>query len=134
MDQDRYSIRPIRVDDLDSVAGMCWENRETQLRLLEKQEILGFGEQFIDVCADADDANRVGITLAEDCANTVDCHGLLQWYESDMDIECCADGLVDNLLSLCDFFVGHCMLMREVESQSVVCDKRAALFDMITED
>jgi GNAT superfamily N-acetyltransferase len=43
MDQARYSIRPIRVDDLDVVASMCWEDRETQLRLLEKQEILGFG-------------------------------------------------------------------------------------------
>ena len=34
-------IREIRLADLDSICGACWENRETQMRLLEKQEILG---------------------------------------------------------------------------------------------
>ena len=43
MNQDEVTIRPIYGQDLDAVAGMCWENRETQLRILEKQEILGFG-------------------------------------------------------------------------------------------
>jgi hypothetical protein len=43
MNQNGFSIRPIFADDLDAVADMCWENRETQLRILEKQEILGFG-------------------------------------------------------------------------------------------
>ena len=43
MPQINATIRPIRAGDLDAVAGMCWENRETQLRLLDKQEILGFG-------------------------------------------------------------------------------------------
>jgi GNAT superfamily N-acetyltransferase len=43
MNQDMVTIRPIYEQDLDAVAGMCWENRETQLRLLEKQATLGFG-------------------------------------------------------------------------------------------
>ncbi len=38
-----YTVRPIYAEDLDAVASMCWENRETQLRILEKQEILGIG-------------------------------------------------------------------------------------------
>lgn len=43
MTEGRFLIRPIGAENLDAVAGMCWENRETQLRLLEKQEILGMG-------------------------------------------------------------------------------------------
>jgi GNAT superfamily N-acetyltransferase len=40
---DDVLIRPIYRQDLDAVAAMCWEDRDTQLRILEKQEILGFG-------------------------------------------------------------------------------------------
>lgn len=36
-------VRAIREADLDAVAGNCWENRETQHRLLKVQEILGMG-------------------------------------------------------------------------------------------
>jgi GNAT superfamily N-acetyltransferase len=43
MSQDEFTVRPIYADDLDAVASMCWENRQTQLRILEKQEILGMG-------------------------------------------------------------------------------------------
>jgi GNAT superfamily N-acetyltransferase len=43
MKQEDITIRSIYQQDLDDVAGMCWENRETQVRLLERQEILGFG-------------------------------------------------------------------------------------------
>ena len=43
MIQQEYRTKPIIADDLDAVAGMCWENRETQLRILSKQDILGFG-------------------------------------------------------------------------------------------
>lgn len=51
MDTPEFTLRPIRADDLDAVASMCWENRETQRRLLEKQEILGFGAwDDQDVC------------------------------------------------------------------------------------
>jgi hypothetical protein len=34
-------IRPIEKSDLDSISGVCWENRETQTRLLQQQDILG---------------------------------------------------------------------------------------------
>jgi GNAT superfamily N-acetyltransferase len=34
-------IRPIVAADLDRVPGGCWEDRETQLRLLERQGVLG---------------------------------------------------------------------------------------------
>ncbi len=43
MVQESITIRPIYADDLEAVAAMCWENRETQLRILAKQEVLGFG-------------------------------------------------------------------------------------------
>jgi GNAT superfamily N-acetyltransferase len=43
MIQNEYTIRPIYANDMDSVASMCWENRETQQRILAKQEILGIG-------------------------------------------------------------------------------------------
>ena len=36
-------IRPIIHGDLDMISGKCWENRDTQLRLLEEQEVLGMG-------------------------------------------------------------------------------------------
>jgi GNAT superfamily N-acetyltransferase len=41
--ENRFHIRPIKRDDLDFVADSCWENRETQIRLLKIQEILGLG-------------------------------------------------------------------------------------------
>jgi GNAT superfamily N-acetyltransferase len=51
MTQDEFTIKLIVADDLDDVSGMCWENRETQLRILEKQEILGIGAwDEKDVC------------------------------------------------------------------------------------
>jgi hypothetical protein len=37
------SIRPIRREDLDRVSAICWENRQTQNRLLDIREILGMG-------------------------------------------------------------------------------------------
>jgi GNAT superfamily N-acetyltransferase len=43
MIQDEYHVEPIQEHHLDSVASMCWENRDTQLRILGKQGILGFG-------------------------------------------------------------------------------------------
>jgi GNAT superfamily N-acetyltransferase len=41
MDSDEFVIRPVKSADLDRVAGACWENRETQMRLLDEQGILG---------------------------------------------------------------------------------------------
>lgn len=38
-----FEIRPIAEESLDSVNPKCWENRETQRRILSKQGILGFG-------------------------------------------------------------------------------------------
>jgi GNAT superfamily N-acetyltransferase len=38
-----FCIRPIGISELDQVADKCWDDRPTQQRLLEKQEILGFG-------------------------------------------------------------------------------------------
>jgi GNAT superfamily N-acetyltransferase len=43
-------IRPIESSDLDRVAGVCWENRETQIRLLELQEILGLAAWDRSLC------------------------------------------------------------------------------------
>ena len=43
-------IREICEADMDTVAGKCWENRETQLRLLNVQEILGMGVWQADRC------------------------------------------------------------------------------------
>jgi hypothetical protein len=43
MAQDVWTIRPIVESDLDGVSGMCWEDRETQMKILDKQDILGFG-------------------------------------------------------------------------------------------
>ena len=64
-----FGIRPICAADLDAVAGMCWENRETQLRILEKEEILGIGAW--------DDENR--------SIGTLHCYsvGLPEWDNSD---------------------------------------------------
>ena len=38
-----YTVRPIYAVDLESIAGRCWDDRATQLRLLARQEVLGFG-------------------------------------------------------------------------------------------
>lgn len=45
-----YSIRAIRSTDLDTVPGKCWDNREAQLNLLHRQEILGFAAWDQDQC------------------------------------------------------------------------------------
>jgi GNAT superfamily N-acetyltransferase len=50
MTKDEFHIRPIESRDLDYVAGKCWEDRQTQIRLLELQEILGFGAWEGDAC------------------------------------------------------------------------------------
>ena len=41
MKETEIVVRPIEAPDLDRVAGACWENRQTQIRLLELQEVLG---------------------------------------------------------------------------------------------
>ena len=43
MTEGEFNIRPIEPEDLDHVADACWENRQTQVRLLQRQEILGIG-------------------------------------------------------------------------------------------
>jgi GNAT superfamily N-acetyltransferase len=50
MTKGEFHIRPIELKDLDRIAGTCWENRQTQIRLLELQEILGFGAWEEDAC------------------------------------------------------------------------------------
>ena len=50
MNKGEFQIRPIESKDLDYVPDWCWENRQTQMRLLELQEILGFGAWEGDVC------------------------------------------------------------------------------------
>lgn len=40
---DEFEIRPITSGCLDHINSKCWDNRETQLRLIDAQEILGFG-------------------------------------------------------------------------------------------
>ena len=41
MSESDVVVRPIEQSDIDCVAGTCWESRETQMRLLEQQGILG---------------------------------------------------------------------------------------------
>lgn len=43
MTESEFHIRPIEQGDLEQVADICWENRQTQERLLQRQEILGIG-------------------------------------------------------------------------------------------
>lgn len=43
-------IRPIERPDLDHISPACWDNRETQLRILEQQDILGFAAWQGDLC------------------------------------------------------------------------------------
>jgi len=50
MAKGEFYIRPIVSQDLDRIAGACWENRQTQIRLLELQEIPGFGAWEGDTC------------------------------------------------------------------------------------
>lgn len=50
INKEKFHIRPIISQDLDRIAGACWENRQAQMRLLESQEILGFGAWEEDTC------------------------------------------------------------------------------------
>lgn len=50
MAEDQFDVRPIELGDLDRVAGNCWENRPTQVRLLEQQNILGIGAWQGSMC------------------------------------------------------------------------------------
>ena len=44
------AIRPIEEPDLDCIAGACWGNRETQMRLLGKQDVLGMAAWQGSLC------------------------------------------------------------------------------------
>jgi len=50
MSEPQVVVRPIIQSDIDQVAAACWENRETQTRLLEQQEILGMGAWQGSLC------------------------------------------------------------------------------------
>jgi len=41
MSKFEFIVRPVVQSDVDHLSGVCWENRETQRRILEQQEILG---------------------------------------------------------------------------------------------
>ncbi len=50
MTEAMFDVRPIELRDLEGVAGACWENRETQMRLLGLQQVLGIGAWEGPVC------------------------------------------------------------------------------------
>ncbi|MCL1858923.1 MAG: GNAT family N-acetyltransferase [Oscillospiraceae bacterium] len=50
MNELKYIIKPITIENLDSVNQDCWENRDVQLKILELQKILGFGAWIDSVC------------------------------------------------------------------------------------
>jgi GNAT superfamily N-acetyltransferase len=50
MPSTEFAIRPIEAADLDRISGICWENRESQTRLLEVQGILGMAAWEGDRC------------------------------------------------------------------------------------
>lgn len=54
-------VRPIGREDLDCISGACWENRETQIRLLEQQEILGMAAWQEDTCVGSLHCYRVSL-------------------------------------------------------------------------
>ena len=45
-----FVIRPIKAQDLDLISRACWDNRETQTRLLEQQGILGMAAWQGSLC------------------------------------------------------------------------------------
>lgn len=68
MNTEGYTIRPIYEKDLDAVASMCWENWETQLRILDKQQILGFGTWDDNgICIGSLHCYKVSIPDWDDC-------------------------------------------------------------------
>ena len=73
--KEEIEVRPVALADLDRLAGACWENRQTQLRLLDSQEILGMaawqGSQCVGLLhcyrvtlPDWDDSNFPGYARA----------------------------------------------------------------------
>ncbi len=54
-------VRPIRREDLDCISGACWQNRETQIRLLEQQRILGMAAWQGDTCVGSLHCYRVSL-------------------------------------------------------------------------
>ena len=50
MNELKYTVKPITIENLDSVNQDCWENRDVQLKILGLQEILGFGAWIDSVC------------------------------------------------------------------------------------
>ena len=43
MNINKFEIRPITINEIDSVSRKCWWKKENQLKIIEKQEILGIG-------------------------------------------------------------------------------------------
>ncbi|MAE61293.1 MAG: hypothetical protein CMJ49_08055 [Planctomycetaceae bacterium] len=50
MNEANVDVRPIEYADLDAIAAQCWQDRDTQTRLLAQQEILGMAAWHDDLC------------------------------------------------------------------------------------
>jgi len=66
MGEPEVVVRPIMESDIDRVSGACWENRETQSRLLERQDILGMAAWQGPLCVGQLHCYRVALPSWDD--------------------------------------------------------------------
>ena len=83
--------------------------------------------------ADADDTDDIAVLLIEE-GNSAGCDSFFIRFLSRSDDMSFSDLVVDDLLNFGDLISSHSRKMREVESQVICTNQRAALLDMIAQD
>jgi hypothetical protein len=96
--------------------------------------VLGVGDEVLDGAADGDDADGVGVGLAEDGAEAVDLARGGERYVLGVDLGVLLDVVRGDLLDLLELGVGQTSLVREIESELLGGDERALLVDFVAED
>ena len=89
---------------------------------------------LLDVILKGDDADWIGVRLAEHCTKTVD---LLCGREADLLCEypyIALDPILAHALDLGEFRLGDLRFVREIEPKLGGCDQRALLIDVVSKD
>ena len=96
--------------------------------------VLGVLEQLVNLHADGDDADRVGVGLAEDGANAFNLAGKVEIDLLGVGLEVLADVVVGQILNLLDILERNSSLVAEIETKPVLVDERTLLVDLITKN
>ena len=96
--------------------------------------VLGVLEKLVNLHADGDDTDGVGVGLAEDGADTLDLAGKVEINLLGVGLEVLADVVVGQILNLLDVLQRDGSLVAEIETEPVLVDERTLLVNLITQN